>query len=231
MPKIKIVTYNIRNAQGIDGQVNLSRIARLLKEVNADIIFLQECDKYCRRSGLANQARFLAKRLNMNYAYGVVNRYYIASAGNAVLTRYPVVTHSNHPLPQTTDPRCCLQLSLEVDKQLCTVFNIHLGLNHRLRMLGLRETILPMITPFKSPVILAGDLNASQDSPEVHLLSNYLHDTFAENICPQKNSFPANEPREKIDYIFTNTACSSVQSCILASQASDHLPVIAEITI
>jgi endonuclease/exonuclease/phosphatase family metal-dependent hydrolase len=98
-------------------------------------------------------------------------------------------------------------------------------------MLGLRDTILPMITSFSSPVILAGDLNASQDSPEVGLLSTYLHDTFAESICPQKNSFTANEPREKIDYIFTNALCSSVQSYILASRASDHLPVISEITI
>jgi endonuclease/exonuclease/phosphatase family metal-dependent hydrolase len=86
MSKLKIITYNIRNAEGVDGQVNLSRIAALLKEINADIICLQECDKYRRRSGFTNQARNLAKRLNMNYVYGEVNRYYLASAGNALLS-------------------------------------------------------------------------------------------------------------------------------------------------
>ncbi|HBQ86401.1 MAG TPA: hypothetical protein DD811_07970 [Syntrophomonas sp.] len=231
MPKIKIITYNIRNAQGIDGQVNLSRIAEFLEEIGVDIICLQECDKGRRQSGLVHQARKLAKRLSMNYVYGTVNRYFLASAGNALLTRYPIVAHFNHSLPQTKDPRCCLQVSLDVNRQLCTVFNVHLGLNHRLRMLALSETILPMITPLKSPVILAGDLNAAQDSPEVGLLSTYLHDTFAENIGLQQNSFPANRPREKLDYIFTNAACSPVQSCILESQASDHLPVMAEIAI
>jgi endonuclease/exonuclease/phosphatase family metal-dependent hydrolase len=230
MPKVKVVTYNIRNARGTDNQVDLMRIFGLLKKINADIIFLQECDKNRRQSGRTHQAHKLAKRLNMNYVYGAVNRYVLASAGNAVLTRYPIVGHCNHPLPQTNDPRCCLQVSMKVGRQLYTVFNVHLGLNHRLRMLGLQETILPMIISCQSPVILAGDLNASQDSPEVRLLSTYLHDTFAENICPQQNTFPAHEPRERLDYIFINDACCSIKSYILESQASDHLPVIAEIS-
>jgi len=227
MPEIKIATYNIRNCQGIDGKNDPSRIADLLKGIDADIIALQEVDKYRLRSNMVNQACKLSKLLRMNYVYGPVNRYFLASAGNALLSRYPITAHINHVLPYTRDPRCCLQVTLDVDNRPLNVFNVHLGLNYQLRMSNLKKTILPMITSLKSPALLVGDLNASQDDPEVKLLSSFLHDTFAENTDSLDATFPADNPNERIDYIFTNADCTPVKYYIIPSLASDHLPVIA----
>ena len=229
MPEIKIATYNIRNCQGIDGKNDPSRIADLLKEIDADIIALQEVDKYRLRSNMVNQACKLSKLLRMNYVYGPVNRYFLASAGNALLSKYPITAHINHVLPYTRDPRCCLQVTLDVDNRPLNVFNVHLGLNYQLRMSNLKKTILPMITSLESPAVLVGDLNASEDDPEVKLISSCLHDTFAENTDPLDTTFPANEPNERLDYIFTNAGCTSKKYYIFPSLASDHLPVIAEI--
>jgi len=43
---VKILTYNIRHAKGMDGKVSLHRISLVIEESKADIVALQEVDKF-----------------------------------------------------------------------------------------------------------------------------------------------------------------------------------------
>ena len=46
-PLMKIVTYNIHKAQGLDGKVSLKRITDVLADIDADIVALQEIFGVC----------------------------------------------------------------------------------------------------------------------------------------------------------------------------------------
>jgi endonuclease/exonuclease/phosphatase family metal-dependent hydrolase len=229
VPIVKIASYNIRYGKGIDCKVNLSRIAEVLEQIKPDIIALLEVDTYRLRSYGAAQAKKLAKILKMNYVYGIVKRYYLASYGNAVLTRYPIISYQNHLLPDPKDPRRCLQVNLDVESSPLSFFNIHLGLNHVVRMYNVKRYVIPLIKSINRPVILAGDFNAGKNSEEIKMLSPYLNDTFTYNRSSFKATFPSNLPVTRIDYIFTNSFCSCHEFDITNSMASDHLPINAQI--
>ena len=66
---MKLVTYNIQYGKGLDGQVNLERIADEIR--GADIIALQEVERFWPRTGNLDQVAELYARFNDYYwAYG-----------------------------------------------------------------------------------------------------------------------------------------------------------------
>ena len=66
---MKIVTYNIQYGRGRDGQFDLDRIANAVS--GADLIALQEVERFWSRSGGVDQPRLLARRFPRHYAaYG-----------------------------------------------------------------------------------------------------------------------------------------------------------------
>jgi len=60
-PQLHILSYNIRTGLGMDGQRDLNRIAKIIREVRPDIVVLQEVDNGTRRAGGLNQARVLQR--------------------------------------------------------------------------------------------------------------------------------------------------------------------------
>ena len=106
------VTYNIQYAKGKDGRYDLDRIVSELGD--ADLIALQEVETFVARSGDIDQAQALAERLpHMYWSYGpgidadaskvengrVINRR--RQFGNMILSRWPLLSVTNHPLPKT----------------------------------------------------------------------------------------------------------------------------------
>ncbi len=229
MSGLRIATFNIRHALGMDDRIDLGRIANVLRQINADIILLQEVE-YCRpRSKCKRQAYELARKLDMEYAYGPVTTYRAGSYGNAILSRYPILKSINYILPDSPAKRGCLQADLTVKNMPLTVFNTHLGLNKKLRRQHIEEMILPRLLSISTPLILGGDFNARPESPEIILLSSYLADTFSKNSGLLSKTFPSINPVARIDYLFINQGLSTKDFFIMDSHASDHLPVIAEV--
>src|SRR6266849_1403791 len=77
-----VASYNIHKCTGIDRRVDLERIADVLKEIDADLVGVQEI--------LHPQADALAERLEMQVAMGPTNELRGLPYGNAVLTRLPI---------------------------------------------------------------------------------------------------------------------------------------------
>lgn len=84
---IKVVSYNIQYGRGQDGEVNLQRTIDTLKEINADIISLQEVERYSLRSGFEDQIQSIAKELGMNGVFFPSVAYPGMYYGNAILSR------------------------------------------------------------------------------------------------------------------------------------------------
>ncbi|NLV21158.1 MAG: hypothetical protein GXY49_04125 [Syntrophomonadaceae bacterium] len=227
MSTARIITYNIKSGHGQDGKLNLHRTAAALKELDADIICLQEVDHRMRRTYFANQAWYLARKLHMQYSFGAAINYRWGAFGNAILSRHPIVLEKNYQLPAFNSKRAMQEVHLMIDASSLRVFNTHLELNHKLRFNQAESFIVPLVNASDEPGVLCGDLNESPSCPAVQCLSNYFRDSFDVNSGSCIYTFPADVPNDRIDYILLNAACRAVDYKITPTQASDHLPVLA----
>lgn len=224
---IKLVTFNIHHGTNINNEPSLSEIIDLLKNINPDIVCLQEVDMLRPKTDSAKQAIILAKSLGMRYLYEPVRIYDKGSYGNAILSRYPIITSQNIRLDDDKDVRYCLQVDIRVNNHLISVFNTHLGLSGPTRYYHLKEIILPKILLLNHPAILAGDFNAPPNRPEIIMLNSFLTDTYQKNTGIYHYTFPANKPNARIDYIFINNHIIPLDYYIVDADVSDHLPVIS----
>ena len=108
---VRLITFNTHHGVGEDNRHDLPRLARILHSVDADVICLQEVDRYYGdRSEDVDQALLLSRALDMQLAWGPAideprpdrqPRQY----GNALLSRLPILISDVHPLPGGGEPR------------------------------------------------------------------------------------------------------------------------------
>lgn len=205
---------------------SLNQILLLLRNIDADIINLQEVDYLRPQTGGVNQALILAKNLGMRYIYGAVRSYNTGSYGNAILTKYSIINSENIILENAKDIRYCLKADIRVNNYIITIFNTHLGLSQPVRYKHLEEIILPKMLSLNNPALLAGDFNAPTNRPEIKMLNSYFTDTFIKNSGVIEKTFPADNPAARIDYIFVNKYITPLDYYIVDTDVSDHLPVV-----
>ncbi|MEW5952565.1 MAG: endonuclease/exonuclease/phosphatase family protein [Bacillota bacterium] len=222
------MTYNIRHGKGMDGKVDLGRTARTISSARPDLVGLQEVDHLIPRSRMQKQANLLAQRLRMRHVFGPTISLCLGRYGNALLSRYPILSHRNHRLPGAGERRGFLEVRLRVMDQDLYVFNTHLGLNNKDRRRQVVK-ILQVAGRCPGPVLLIGDFNARPGSAELVPLTPTFIDTAAAAGAPRP-TFPANAPLYRIDYIFASPHWEITASATLDSQASDHLPVHTRLT-
>ena len=97
--RLRVLSYNIHHAQGVDGKLDLQRIANVILSVKPDFVALQEVDQNTSRTGGVDQAAELAKLTEMKSVFGANIDLQGGHYGNAVLTRLPIGSHQNVLLP------------------------------------------------------------------------------------------------------------------------------------
>lgn len=235
--ELKVLSFNIHHGKGLDKRVNLERIANIIKRSKADIIGLNEVDvSFGKRSQFLDQAAILAEQLEMNFVFGPVITRKVSDKltgeyGNVILSRFNMINHKNHLLfsyPYLAEPRGLLEVNFEISGKVISAFVTHISINPFLQ----RKQILDIesIVQTKSNVILMGDFNMSPISRNHSYISRFLRDS-SERKCG--NTYPANKPRKKLDYIFIHDDITVVESKVLTNDpvASDHLPLMTKISI
>ncbi|MBO8128730.1 MAG: endonuclease/exonuclease/phosphatase family protein [Peptococcaceae bacterium] len=224
---IKVLTYNIHHAEGVDNEVDLGRIAHVLAASAAELIALQEVDRFMPRTGFVPQAKRLAQKLGKTYVFAPTLRLVcLPLFGNAVISAYPIISWTNHRLPGTGEPRRMLETRILMQGETVCFCNTHLGLNAVDRK-GQVAEIIRIVSDIKIPLILCGDFNALPDAPEIRDLLIVLDDACVINGY----TFPPQEPTARIDYIFTSSHWKVRKCFTINSQASDHLPIVAHLTL
>ncbi|WP_042221564.1 endonuclease/exonuclease/phosphatase family protein [Oceanobacillus manasiensis] len=236
---VNVMSYNIYHGVGLDGTLSLERIADVIRDAEAEIIGIQEVDRfYGERSDFQDQAKELAELLNYHYVYGANldlepgegqknNRQY----GTAILSKYPIIDSENIFLSSFgKEQRGLLRAKVNVRGIHVNVYNTHLGLDVPSRMAQVEE-VIDVTSSFSGPRILTGDLNAEPDSEEFQFLldgGNFI-DSFAgeENA----NTFPIIEPTKRIDYILHSPSIELSNQRVIYTEASDHLPIVTEMKI
>ena len=127
----RIATYNIHKARGMDGRVRVERIARVLEQVNADIVALQEVVSHEGRSIEDHQASYLAGRFGYHFAVGETRKHRGGVYGNVTLSRweFAAIRHIDLTVPRR-EQRGVLRTDIQVGSNLIHVFNVHLDTAH-----------------------------------------------------------------------------------------------------
>ena len=245
--RLRMLTYNIHRAIGVDRRFRPERVAEVLRHYDADVVMLQEVDQGAPRSReldlaqeLADSAGYPHRAAGYNVNLRRKGRY-----GNATLSRFPIVRERNIDL--TIDDRKrrgCQHTTLEVPTPnggpagRLEVFNLHLGLSARERELQL--ALLVDSHEFRCieggcTSLVAGDFNdwRSRLRPifTIGLRFSAATDTGHGNNGALP-TFPSFSPRGPLDRIYfrgrlelDHCWCSRMK---VAKVASDHLPVIAD---
>ncbi|MTI81737.1 MAG: endonuclease [Firmicutes bacterium] len=224
--KLRVLTYNIRHGQGIDNKISLERIAWVIYNSRADICGLQELDKWNPRSGMRNQAKELARLCGMNYVFGAnISLAGIARYGNAILSRWPILNHRNYSLPGKGEKRGLLKAVIKRQNLDINFYNTHLTLdeNSRIEQVQFINSVINQ----QDPTILTGDLNEQIGGKALKSLQDKFINCFPNDTGAF--TYPTASPTEKIDYIFTDKEWRVNWAKVIKSQASDHLPFLAEV--
>ncbi|MHB8172646.1 MAG: endonuclease/exonuclease/phosphatase family protein [Thermincolia bacterium] len=219
----KVVTYNIRHGKGIDNQQKFSRIIDLVLDVGPDILGVNELDYYNPRSKWENQPKMLADAMGYNYVFHATLKLGWAQYGNGLFSRWPISDYKFHNLPSNKEPRGCLEALINHPQGMIRVMVLHLGLGKEEQEKQLTQVAL-LMGRTEIPTLLMGDFNRSVSS-EVGVLG--LLDTGDESLGVYGNTFPANDPTSRIDYILCSEHFQVIKTWVVETSASDHLPVVA----
>ncbi len=240
---IRVMTYNVHSCIGADGKLFPERIARVISRHNPDFIALQEIDRFRRRTDMQDQAALLGTYLDMNHIFWPILSGSDGEYGLAVLIKSAVSRAECYILPQLSsrrpsEKRGIMHVIAETPFGRTHLFNTHLSLSRKERLAQMRHILHKPVLgniPGDEPIIFCGDLNAGTSSPVHRLLSSKLRD--AEDLRPATASAPtfySSWPMLRLDHIFHSEHLTSIRVDVIddweCRLASDHLPVVAELT-
>lgn len=233
-PIVRVMTYNIHHAEGIDGKLDVERIAKLILDAQADIVGLQEVDRGTERIAKRDLPAELAKLTGMRAHFEQNISYQGGGYGNAVLTKFPLKSAQNTLLPMhgAGEQRGAMQLILTVHGRDVLVINTHLDQRRdETERLASVEVLKDIVSRAGTmPVMVCGDFNAVPESRAIQGMRGFLTDAWT--VAGQGDGFtiPVKKPAKRIDYIFVSKETVTPQKIqVLHSEASDHQPIVAEL--
>ena len=238
MGKVRIVTYNIHKARGLDGRVRVERISRVLGELDADIVALQEVVSHEGPSSEDHQASYLASCFGYFYAIGETRKHRGGVYGNVTLSRWKIERARFVDLSVSgREERGALRTDIRFGHHLLHVFNVHLGTGFRERRqqaTHMDRQILKAID-ISGPRVVLGDFNEWTHGLVTRTLSAEFHATDLGGHLSRKRAYPAGLPLLHLDHIYfdhhfkiENARFCQSRRCLIAS---DHLPLVADLVL
>lgn len=229
---LRVMTWNIHHARGLDGQVDVDRIAAEILSVQPDLVALQEVDRGVRRTSGIDIPAVLAARTGMAVVFGKNIDFQGGGYGNAVLTRLPIVRHHNHPyrMLREGEQRGLLQVRVAWRGQELEFWNTHIDYRpDDSERRSNADEILARSSASEVPVILCGDFNDLPGSAVHQQLTETLLDAWAATESQAGFTYPAEQPQKRIDWVLLRGPFSVVAAQVPATTASDHRGVVVEL--
>lgn len=231
--RIAIGSYNIHSCIGLDRRRSPRRIAGVLEELDCDIYALQEVDNEPGEDDDSQQLEYLSEAMDMAAIPGLRIVRHSGEYGNALLTRFPVLSVHRHDLSygKWLEPRGALDVELDVDGRALRVIATHLGLSRSERRFQWRQLLGAIAaSPPDHPTVVLGDMN--EWFPHAGTLRD-AHKILGQALAPAE--FPSFWPFLALTRIWVQPAQAIVSVKVhrtpLARWASDHLPLRAEIDV
>ena len=222
---LKLMSYNIKNANGMDNVCNFQRIANVINNTSPDVVAIQEVDSMTNRSGQKYVLGEIAERTQMHGYFAPAIDYDGGKYGIGLLTKQVPLRLQSLPLPGREEARTLILAEFADYIYCCT----HMSLTEEDRMKSL-ELVKAFTSSSTKPLFLAGDMNAEPESGFI----KELQKDFQILSNPKQPTFPAPDPKETIDYIATlkqNAKGFAVISAKVINEpmASDHRPILVEL--
>jgi endonuclease/exonuclease/phosphatase family metal-dependent hydrolase len=220
----------------MDRRVVPSRIVEVLREIDADVIALQEV--IGAGPAGAGHAEEIGAGLGMGWVMTCVRTLRQHQFGNVVLSRLPIVHHSQYDLSwRTCEPRACQRADLDLGSgQVLHVYNVHLGtavLERRYQAGRLASFVHDRRVT--GPKIILGDFNEWMRGLATKTLSSLFESIDIASHLKRRRTYPGLFPVVHLDHIYyegrVEVVSVEMPRTRKALMASDHLPLIANLKV
>ena len=222
--KVRVMSYNVKNGYGKDGIKDIKRCGDLVRETQPDVVAVQEVDSVTRRNKFDVLGRMAEAAGGYHAYFGPTIPHGGGKYGIGVLSKEPALSVKFHRLPCPREPRGLLVVEFKKYYLLCT----HLSLSepYRVESVGI---IKEVVSKLDKPAFIAGDMNAKPDSKPIVAFKEYA--TLLSD--DSKYTFPSDDPRICIDYIFgvNGTFKVSKNHVFYDSLFSDHVPLYVDVKV
>ncbi len=229
--QIRVASYNVHKCRGLDRRTTPERVSEVIREIDADIVAIQEVLNVENGRPEYDQTRRIAAALDgVTWCFGETRKSHGGAYGNVTLSRLPIQLCQNYDVTwRHRERRGCLRTDLALSKHLVLhVFNVHLGTGfverrHQARRL-LSDEVLKR-PDFTGPRIVVGDFNEWTRG-----LASKLMGSAFEVVEPR--TYPGMLPVLHLDQLYYDKQFSLKTFRLHRSRkslmASDHLPLVAE---
>jgi endonuclease/exonuclease/phosphatase family metal-dependent hydrolase len=225
--QLTFASYNIHKGVGLDGRRDPERVITVLRELQADVIALQEADRrFGERESVLPKA--LLEETPWRVAPVSKRARSLGWHGNALLVHRDIdIEHAEALDLPTLEPRGAVRADLLVEGRPVRVLGMHLDLSGLLR----RDQIRAVLRHCRRcdsarPTVLMGDFNQWGRSTGA-----FREFDAGWHVPAIGNSFPSRRPIAPLDRIVHSPEWRCTQAAVhhsaLAAVASDHLPVHA----
>lgn len=248
---LRVMTYNIHGGVGSDGRCEPGRVAEVIRRFGPDVVALQEVDVGQCRSGHLDQAGHIAELTNLSAHFTSARDTDGGRYGNAILTHHPYELRAEGILPvRRGEVRAAQWLRLSLPEGYLDVVNTHLSLHfferlEQARALFSDDPALPEVGREPAPfaalrgtldrLILCGDFNAGALSPIYFWLRHRLCDAQRAGGRSARATWPARCPLLRLDHVWLGRDLRvdrvEVPRDHVIERASDHLPIVVDLTI
>lgn len=280
-PTLRLVVWNVHwgagdtlaDARRFDGDAirwTLDSIGAEIRRARADVVALQEVDRLADRSARVDQLEHLRDATGLHHAAFVTTwdagwvpyplnalphrQYGRVLSGQAVLSRFPVVSNARLALPQPRAygrvhnhfylHRCIQEVTLDLGaRRRLSLLNVHLeAFDQRNRRLHARR-VAERMAALPGPALAVGDFNAVPpesaqrhgfyDEPHTDMRGDdsieVLRATGWTELGAGAFTFPAGAPNRRLDHMFAHPSVQATDVAVLEPDPppSDHLPLCA----
>jgi endonuclease/exonuclease/phosphatase family metal-dependent hydrolase len=222
---LTVATYNVHRCIGSDGRHDPARVAEVVRELDADVLGLQEVAVRSAGPGAVDQLDHLARAAGLEAVGGPTAVHGPSTCGNGLLTRLPIVSVAHRDLSVPgREPRAALDVVLAAGARRLRAIVTHLGLLRRDRRVQAARLIDVLGGQDAELVVVLGDVN--EWLPRLGCVGR-LDARLGRSSTVR--TFPASRPLFALDRIWVHPCdvLSGVRAHAtpLARVASDHLPV------
>lgn len=223
---ILLMSYNIRNATGLDGKIDTRRIASVIDSIAPDVVAIQEIDSITGRSRGRNLLAEIAGYAGMRHVYAPAIDFDGGKYGIGILCKEKPLKEIRVALPGREEQRALLAVEFKDYIFACT----HLSLTEEDRLASL-SGIDSVASLSDKPFFIAGDFNSL---PGDRFMTQFTK-RFDILSTVEEMSFPADKPDELLDYIAVKRGTPEIAGTkrshvVDEPVASDHRPVYASVT-
>ncbi|MGV9173518.1 MAG: endonuclease/exonuclease/phosphatase family protein, partial [Promethearchaeia archaeon] len=219
---LTVFTYNIQQGVNISGERNYDNQLALIKDVDPDIIGLQECDTARISGGNSDVVRYFQHKLSEEgksyYSY-YGPKTVTGTYGTAILSKYPIINAQVFFTYSDVDEIGTTEVELQMGDKRCTVFVNHPAGSYEAKLAHVEA--LTDRAKNKKNVIALGDFNFRQDSTYYNEVISILDDAWLAK-WPNATDDNGLNMTDRIDHIFISDDFTVNKARFITEPQSDH---------